>query len=374
MGVWQMKAFRKLVWAHWFHAALLLQMLVTGSILYFPNLRTEFVEYKMIIFYWHLVISFIYVALLCLSLPFVLSYLKQLSRNTLKKLHITLVYLASLAWTFSGVIMWRIHDFPVSWRESAITVHDDMTIILIPWVFIHVGWVLVGRRFYAKKIRRKIPTNPGFHLSRREFLVGLVGVLGSVLLGGITKWYSPMMGPLQLGQSKPKGDFRIYNVSSEIPKMNSADYQLRVDGLVNEPTTYDLDRLKAFPQVSITRDFHCVTGWTVSNVVWGGIPLSYLLQQVKLLPTAKYMTVYSFDGLYTDSYTLKQLSKVDVLIALQMDGVDLPVVHGAPCRIIFPDLYGYKSVKWVKRIEFTAERSTGFWEQRGYDLNGTLPT
>ncbi|WP_200757800.1 molybdopterin-dependent oxidoreductase [Effusibacillus dendaii] len=122
--------------------------------------------------------------------------------------------------------------------------------------------------------------------------------------------------------------------------MNPEEYRLVVDGLVSRPLQYSLSELQSLPQSSIVRDFHCITGWSVTNVEWIGVPLSFILQQAKPLPTARYMTVYSFDGLYTDSYTLQQFQAADVLLALRMDGVDLPSAHGAPCRILFPALYG----------------------------------
>ena len=59
----------------------------------------------------------------------------------------------------------------------------------------------------------------------------------------------------------------------------------------------------------------------------------------------------------------------DVMLAYEMDGAPLPQEHGAPVRVVIPDMYGYKNVKWVERIELVPRSSLGYWEQRGYDVD-----
>jgi DMSO/TMAO reductase YedYZ molybdopterin-dependent catalytic subunit len=59
----------------------------------------------------------------------------------------------------------------------------------------------------------------------------------------------------------------------------------------------------------------------------------------------------------------------DVLLAYEMDGKPLPRAHGAPARVVIPEMYGYKNVKWVERIELVAASGSGYWEQRGYDVD-----
>ena len=57
------------------------------------------------------------------------------------------------------------------------------------------------------------------------------------------------------------------------------------------------------------------------------------------------------------------------MLAYELDGEALPRVHGAPARVVIPEMYGYKNVKWVERIELVASPGPGYWEQRGYDVN-----
>ena len=57
------------------------------------------------------------------------------------------------------------------------------------------------------------------------------------------------------------------------------------------------------------------------------------------------------------------------MLAYEMDGKPLRREHGAPVRVVIPEMYGYKNVKWVERIELVAKPASGYWEQRGYDVD-----
>lgn len=70
-----------------------------------------------------------------------------------------------------------------------------------------------------------------------------------------------------------------------------------------------------------------------------------------------------------DSLTLEQAHLKDVLLAYEMDGKPLSRPHGAPVRVVIPDMYGYKNVKWVERIIVSKRPLDGYWEVRGYDRN-----
>jgi DMSO/TMAO reductase YedYZ molybdopterin-dependent catalytic subunit len=73
------------------------------------------------------------------------------------------------------------------------------------------------------------------------------------------------------------------------------------------------------------------------------------------------------DGLAPDQFTLR-----DTLIATHMDGLPLSRAHGAPVRVVIPQMYGYKGVKWLSEIRFDATESTGYWEERGYDVDAWI--
>ena len=72
---------------------------------------------------------------------------------------------------------------------------------------------------------------------------------------------------------------------------------------------------------------------------------------------------------YVDYLTMRQASLHDVMLAYEMDGKPLPREHGAPVRLIIPEMYGYKNVKWLQGIDIVPQAVSGYWEDLGYDRN-----
>ncbi len=122
-------------------------------------------------------------------------------------------------------------------------------------------------------------------------------------------------------------------------------------------------KLKRDVQVS---DFHCVTGWSVYSATWEGIPLKTLLRQAGVKKEAKYVKFYSADGVYTDTLSLDQAMLEDVMVAVLIDGELITEKNGGPVRLIVPEMYAYKSVKWLNRVEVIDYEHIGYWEKRGY--------
>ena len=123
-------------------------------------------------------------------------------------------------------------------------------------------------------------------------------------------------------------------------------------------------------RTSLTRDFQCVTGWRVSDVAWKGVRLADLLDRAGVQSDAKALQFHSFDGAYSESLTLAQARRDDVLVAYELEGETLSDAHGGPVRLYVAPMYGYKSLKWLDRIELTDEVVPGYWEERGYDVDG----
>jgi DMSO/TMAO reductase YedYZ molybdopterin-dependent catalytic subunit len=210
----------------------------------------------------------------------------------------------------------------------------------------------------------------GTPIGRRVVLamlgLGAAGILfGKSIQDGLSRTLSPNVAALL----PSGGRFRIYSVTGFLPKRSTAAYRLAVDGLVDRPLDLAFDDLLAMPQTSLTRDFQCVTGWRVVAVPWKGVKLSALLDAAGVQSAAKALRLHSFDGAYTESLSLEQARRDDVLVVHQMEGKVVSAQHGGPVRLLVAPMYGYKSLKWLARIEVVDTVVPGFWEQRGYDVD-----
>ena len=207
-----------------------------------------------------------------------------------------------------------------------------------------------------------------------------IGLAGIVAGRGVQDRLAELLAPIE--QRDPTGltgllplgnTFRYYSVTGSVPKQTASTYRLEVGGLVATPATYTIADLSAMPQTSLVRDFQCVTGWRVPEVHWSGVRLAELLDRAVPSASATAVAFHSFDGTYTESLTLDQARRSDVIVALQMLGKPVSHDHGGPVRMYVAPMYGYKSTKWLSGIELTAEVEPGYWEQTGdYDVDGWI--
>ncbi len=203
------------------------------------------------------------------------------------------------------------------------------------------------------------------------------GLFLATVLGGLSSlaWGKPVwdrishaIAPAEaLVPLLPSGGWRIYTVSGSMPVFDPATWRLEVGGLVERPLSLSYDEFRALPHVHEVSTFHCVTGWTVRNVHWGGVRLGELFARARPRPEAHALELVSLEQPYTDYVTLAQALLPDVLLADEMDGKPLPREHGAPLRLVIPDMYGYKNVKWLGRLNLLPQERDGYWEALGYD-------
>ncbi|MBQ0951252.1 molybdopterin-dependent oxidoreductase [Streptomyces coelicoflavus] len=175
--------------------------------------------------------------------------------------------------------------------------------------------------------------------------------------------------PTGLSDLLPGNRFRYYTVTSNTPEMDETTYRLRVDGMVDREKTYRLSDLAALPQTRLVQDVQCVTGWRVPKTPFAGVRLSALLDAAGVSPEAKAIQFRCFDGAYTESLTLEQARRPDVLVATSMEDKPVTHAHGGPVRLYVAPMYFYKSAKWLSGITVTDEVVPGYWEQRGYDVD-----
>jgi DMSO/TMAO reductase YedYZ molybdopterin-dependent catalytic subunit len=210
------------------------------------------------------------------------------------------------------------------------------------------------------------------HVGRAAFLALLGGGISSFFWApAVSGYVSPFTSSFSqlLGNLFPVGGWRIYTISGSMPIFDANAWRLEIGGLVRKPRSFTYDEVLAMPQSHQVSDFHCVTGWTVRNVRWSGVRFAHLLDAVEPMPEAKAIRFDSLEQPYNDSLTLDQIRLHDVMLALDMDGSPLSRPHGSPARVVIPEMYGYKGVKWLTKMEFVAHQPTGYWEGLGYDQN-----
>ena len=214
-------------------------------------------------------------------------------------------------------------------------------------------------------------------IGRRVFLgLAVFGATGVIFGSRIQGWLERNVGPLLVKDPTgllallPIGRFRIYSVTANLPDRSLSEYRLHVRGLVDHEIVLTFDELTAMPKTHLVRDFQCVTGWRVPQVPWAGVRLADVLDRAGVRPEARAVRFVSFDGTYTESLTLPQARRTDVLVAYEFEDAPLSSEHGGPARLYVAPMYGYKSCKWLDTIELTRTVEPGYWEQRGYDVDG----
>ncbi|SRR5579875_46168 len=216
----------------------------------------------------------------------------------------------------------------------------------------------------------------GAPIGRRVVLgmlgLGAAGVVGGApLVRAVGNFLRPLTAndPTGLSDLLPgAGAFRLYTVTSGFPIAPPA-YRLVVDGLVDRPLSLSLADLEAMAPVHLVKPFQCVTGWRVPGVHWTGVALGHLLDLAGVAKAGRALRFESFDGVYTESLTLAQARRPDVVVAYRMLGAPLTREHGGPVRLYVAPMYGYKSIKWLQRISVVDRVEPGYWEHYGYAVD-----
>jgi DMSO/TMAO reductase YedYZ molybdopterin-dependent catalytic subunit len=154
-----------------------------------------------------------------------------------------------------------------------------------------------------------------------------------------------------------------------VPRVDLRTWDFRVDGLVEKPLRLTWEEFNRLPQTEIQCDMHCVTRWSRFDNRFQGVLFTEVMKLVTRRPEACFAMLRGEHG-YTANLLLEDLMKPSTIFAFQHDGEPLSAEHGYPLRLIVPHLYLWKSVKWVRGFELTAEDAPGFWEQNGYHIYG----
>ena len=164
---------------------------------------------------------------------------------------------------------------------------------------------------------------------------------------------------------------QFYTVSKNFidPEVRLSEWSLTIEGLVENPKTFEFDELRALPYVEKYVTLECISnvvgGDLISNALWRGVPLKTLLDEAEIAPEARDVSFWAWDG-YSESISLDKLMRDEVMVVYEMNGEPLPHSHGFPVRLIVPGFFGLKSVKWLGKIEPVDFDFTGYWQGRGW--------
>jgi len=155
------------------------------------------------------------------------------------------------------------------------------------------------------------------------------------------------------------------------PAIDLATWHFRISGLTEREVTWNWQEFLGLPRVKVFADFHCVTRWSRLGNLWEGVSTRELIRLAGgALPSAHYAMAYGYDRGWTTNLPLEDFLADDALVAILHDGESISAEHGGPARLIVPQLYAWKSAKWVAGVELMEKDRPGFWEKNGYHMRG----
>jgi methionine sulfoxide reductase catalytic subunit len=169
----------------------------------------------------------------------------------------------------------------------------------------------------------------------------------------------------------PNGTMPSSSEFDDLVAENFASYRLRVGGLVEMPQEFSLADLTAMvKQEQITTHF-CIQGWS-GVAEWGGVKMRDILDRVKPTPEARYAVFYSLadgadGGRYYDVHSIENMRHTLTILAYEMNGAPVSVLHGAPLRLRCENELGFKMVKWIAAIELVHDFADLGAGQGGYN-------
>jgi DMSO/TMAO reductase YedYZ molybdopterin-dependent catalytic subunit len=216
-------------------------------------------------------------------------------------------------------------------------------------------------------------------MNRRKFLAGLTAGSVVVALGGVFLVGDDERTKRARELKRPDGRVRLppgQRLLEQLRPMggyagdpNPATFRLKVHGEVDAPFELDFAGLLTLPQVEQTCDVHCVTGWSVIDSHWTGVRVAELAARAKVRPSARYVIFEAAHG-YTANVPIGEALTPEVLVAHRYENAPLERPNGSPVRALVPDLYFWKSSKWLTGIRFQERDEPGYWEVRGYHNHG----
>ena len=154
----------------------------------------------------------------------------------------------------------------------------------------------------------------------------------------------------------------------DVPPFDPGTWELRVWGLVDAEMTWTWAQWQSLPTITIDGDLHCVTRWSSLGHTWTGVAARAFCDLARVGASARFVVLHG-EGGYSANLAIEHFLDRQVVLATHHDGEALTPEHGAPLRAVIPDRYAWKSVKWLRGVEFLAEDRSGLWESFGYSSN-----
>jgi DMSO/TMAO reductase YedYZ molybdopterin-dependent catalytic subunit len=156
--------------------------------------------------------------------------------------------------------------------------------------------------------------------------------------------------------------------AGSVPKIDLSQWDLRIFGEVENEVTLNWEQLLELPSRELTTDIHCVTRWSRFDMRFKGVHWSELAKLVSPKASAKFVVAHAEQG-FTANVPLEAIEDENALVVYEALGEPLTPDHGWPARLFVPSRYFWKSAKWLRGIELTADDRPGFWERYGYNNN-----
>jgi DMSO/TMAO reductase YedYZ molybdopterin-dependent catalytic subunit len=155
------------------------------------------------------------------------------------------------------------------------------------------------------------------------------------------------------------------------PRIDMTKWKFSLAGLVANPMSWSWEEFQKLPRVKVFSDFHCVTRWSLLGNIWEGIATRELVARAGgVLPNARFVLAHGYDDGWTTNLPLEHFLAEDALVVFTHNGEPLTLDHGGPARLLVPQLYAWKSAKWLTSLEFRETDHPGFWERNGYHMRG----
>jgi len=172
-------------------------------------------------------------------------------------------------------------------------------------------------------------------------------------------------------------DHYVVDTTLVKPRVLIDEWRLDIKGQVETPFALTYDQLLDLEAVEQVHTLECISnnvgGDLISTALWTGVPLRDLLGRAQVKAGAYDVVFTSVDG-YTDSIPIAKAMEEKTLVAYLMNGKTVPQDHGYPARMLIPNIYGMKNVKWIRTIEVVNYDFLGYWQAQGWSDSANVNT